>query len=531
MNGDQLSGRTQNSTHPFHTSIWPVIVILLGFLFRYYSFYFTPVANQDATFYINQAKAIFYGHYSEVTLCHPHVSIYPLMIAPCYKFVGDWIVSGAMVSILFSSLMLIPLYLLLRRFFDRNISTLALLVFAVCPKFVSHSHMIIRGPIYWFFATLGVYLFIRERDEMKGKYLVLSCSSFIMASFARGEALFYILCSVLFIIFSRNRRKLTRLFLFLTPVLSVLLLLCVILFFMNGTSTLRSLPLDHIFSKAKGVISGYTSLLHSLRNIDKLGPPPGFSPYFFPAVRRMIFLIAFGELFRTIMNAFFAPFFVLLLLGIPGIKEKAKNDKRLAYLCLLSAGSLLVLYAQTISNWAIITRHAFLFLLPSFVFLGFGIERLVKFLTKRLMTKQILIYPAVFMAIFLFALPSNLKITRGKDKLAFRQIGEFIAMKQGNDQRIRVGGAFGWVSLVDLYANLNFDGVSCFRNTSLPKNASRGTIKHSLESNFDYYVWSEKYDTQETLEAILPSCPQKFEKVGQWWSRKVGKMFLFRIKK
>lgn len=528
MKEHRFSEPFQNNFEVFQVPIWPFFVILLGFSFRLYSFYFTPVVNQDAVIYINQAKAVYYGQYRDLTLCYPYVSIYPITIALCYKFIGDWIVSGATVSILFSTLMLIPLYLLLRRFFDRNISTLALLVFSVCPTFVGLSHMIIRGPIYWFFATLGIYLFILGLDKIEAKYLLLSCTSFALASSARGEALFLMGGSAAFLLFTKGRRKWKYLFSFSLPILSILLFVA-ILAWVKGGQVFGSSPLEHIVSKSKSVLNGYESLLNALRNIDKFGPPNGFSPYFFPAVQRMILLIASGELFRVMMKAFFPPFFVLLFLGFPGIRKRMKHNPNLIYLCLLSGISLLVLFAQTISNWAITTRHVFLFLLPSFVIVGFGIVRLAEFLSNRLRRKQIFIYLTLFLAIFLAPLYNNLK-ANGIDKLPFKQIGEFIALKQGNQKRIRVGGAFKWVSLIDLYANLNFPGVICSSNNSIQRNEAKATIQKFLERHFDYYVWDERYNTQETLQAIMEKCPYTFENLGQWPSCKVGKMVLFKIR-
>ena len=55
---------------------------------------------------------------------------------------------------------LIPLYLLCRRFFDKEMSALTVLVFAVLPVLVVGSAEVVRGPVCWFFLALGLLLFV-----------------------------------------------------------------------------------------------------------------------------------------------------------------------------------------------------------------------------------------------------------------------------------------------------------------------------------------------------------------------------------
>ena len=57
----------------------------------------------------------------------------------------------------FGTAALIPLYLLLRRFFDTQISALCALVFGMLPVFVGSSVDMVREPVCWFFLILGLY--------------------------------------------------------------------------------------------------------------------------------------------------------------------------------------------------------------------------------------------------------------------------------------------------------------------------------------------------------------------------------------
>ncbi|MBA7662508.1 hypothetical protein ES703_70537 [subsurface metagenome] len=62
------------------------------------------------------------------------------------------------VSLIFGTMTLVPLYFLLKRFFDESIGLLVLLIFALIPVFIDRSVDVVRGPIFWFFSVLGLYL-------------------------------------------------------------------------------------------------------------------------------------------------------------------------------------------------------------------------------------------------------------------------------------------------------------------------------------------------------------------------------------
>ena len=74
--------------------------------------------------------------------------------------IGSW--PGGFVTLTFSFATLFPLYLIAKRFFDRSTTLLVMLVFAFIPALVGRSADIIRGPIFWFFLSMGMYLFIRS---------------------------------------------------------------------------------------------------------------------------------------------------------------------------------------------------------------------------------------------------------------------------------------------------------------------------------------------------------------------------------
>jgi len=85
-----------------------------------------------------------------------YLSNYPILIVVAYKIFGDWVVAAKSVSLFFGAITLVPVYLLLKRFFRREITLLATLIFSLIPVFIDKSVDVVRDPVYWFFSLLGL---------------------------------------------------------------------------------------------------------------------------------------------------------------------------------------------------------------------------------------------------------------------------------------------------------------------------------------------------------------------------------------
>jgi hypothetical protein len=511
----------------FRVSYGLILVIGLGLLFRIYSAYFVPLINPDGTLYIQQARALYYGMYGSVTDCYPYLSNYPIFVALLYPLTGDWVLSGRMVSLIFGTLSLVPLFLILRRFFDAATSTISALVFALMPAFIIHSHAVIRGPIYWFFVLLGLYFFLLCLETKKSVFLLpLSCIAFLMATWARVEGSLFLLGSALYLGISRNERGWRGLFIFLLP----LLLLFASLFlyaYLFDPNLFKLIPAEPILFRLNSFISTYQYLRENLSKLitEKL---PGFSPYFFPTVRSLLWLIGLGALVGTMIKAFFPPFFLILFLGVLKSRHAILKDPRLIYLSALSFGALLILYCQTLYNWAITSRHTLLFLLPAFVFVGFGISWVREFLIDRWRLKPSRVTLILLGIVFLSTLPKNLRTDRGVDNLAYKEIGQFIANTEGRIHEISVAGSFKRLMVVHFYANEAFPGAPCFDRNGL-LNGNHIDPKSLIQSRFDYYIWDETFGPPGTLRQIREDFASHFQEKGEWHSPKLGKMIVFKI--
>ena len=168
-----MPGRSQipiESSHEGDVTVRTVILtVLLGCVVRLFVCLSTFIINQDGVLYVHQARALFYGQWDSVTSCGlSYLSPYPLCIAGAYFLVQDWTVAARGVSLVFGSAVLIPVFLLFRRFFDRGVSVAGLLIYATIPVLVSSSSDALREPVCWFFLAVGLYLFVSWMQDGGG---------------------------------------------------------------------------------------------------------------------------------------------------------------------------------------------------------------------------------------------------------------------------------------------------------------------------------------------------------------------------
>ena len=85
-------------------------------------------------------------------------SILPLLIAIPYKIVGDWVITGQLISTLCGALTVIPLYLLARRIFNGGIALYGAIFYIVCPSLVQFSAEVLRDIPFIFFYVIALWL-------------------------------------------------------------------------------------------------------------------------------------------------------------------------------------------------------------------------------------------------------------------------------------------------------------------------------------------------------------------------------------
>ena len=508
-----------------------VLIILFGFAIRLFSFHYTYIINPDGVLYIHQARAIYYGLRDSVLSCEMgYLSNYSILIVLAYKIFGDWVVAAKSVSLLFGTATLIPLYLLLNRFFKKEIALIAILIFALIPVFIDKSVDGVRDPVYWFFSVLGLYLFVSQIEKRNYLYLILSSLCFLMAAWARIEAVLFILVSFIYILFVRQDRKIQKTSIFAMPIVLILLsgMFGLMIFNMPVSNFHRGYD---VITKFSGPLIEYRNLRASLAELMNQ-PFGGNLPAFLHKARNLVWLISLGTLLRYAVKAYFHPFFLIFIIGLGGIWARIKRDNHILYLALIAASALILLYMHVLQTWMMFHRFFAIFIFPSFIFVGFGLEKIIHFLRSRFNLKAHIALSIICLLILAFALPKNLK-PRETDKLVFREIGELIADREGNDKEIRVATSLHLIRWISFYANMDYKGAPCPGKNYAIENIigkNYGEFVQNLKRRgIRYFLWEERRWPQERFDFIKRLNLKDFMELGRWSHPDTGSLILFKV--
>ena len=507
-----------------------ILIIGLGFVLRLFCFHYTAIINPDGALYIHQARAIYYGLNDSLTSCSlSFFSNYAIFIAGAYAVLRDWVIAAKAVSLIFGTMTLIPVYFLLKRFFDDRISLLTTLIFAIMPVFIDRSVDVVRAPIFWFFSALGLYLFVSQIDNKRNLYLLLGSLSFLMATWARIEAILYIVVSGVYMLAVKREKKLEGLIIFVLPVAilaSVAISGLVIKF-----SELNIFRYKTIISYVRSSVADYESIRASLQ--DLIGHSPDSIPRrFLLLARGLTWWVALGTLIRSTVETFFYPFFLVFVIGLRGIWGKAKQDRCILYLSLVSVSALLFLYMVVLILWEMPTRYIGIFILPALIFVGFGLQKVLLFFKSRFNLKESIAFALVCLLMLVFALPKNLK-PRETDKLVFKRIGELIAEREGNDREIMVATSQHSIRWISFYANANFQGAPCpEKNCDLEGmvgNSYEEFVENLRRRGIRYFLWEENHWPKLSAQYISSQNPGDFVRVGEWSHADTGRLILFKV--
>jgi len=511
----------------------PMLVFVLGFVIRLYACCFTFIINPDGVLYIHQARALFYGQWDTVTSCGlSDLSIYPILIAGAFALFHDWMMAAQGVSFIFGFALLFPVYFMLRRFFDRNVSATATLIFALIPVMVGRSADVLRDPVCWFFLALGIYGFVTYMDRKNSRYLLYSAICFILASWARIESVLFAGISFLCILLVRQDRKLRHLmvfalpFVFLAVVFSIGVTACDVS--VNDLHRAKSLV-----NKISQPLSRYSQLRTELAQLSA-GFQDDFLEFFLPEARSNIWLVAFGTMINRMLEAFFYPFALVFGIGLAGIGKRIKTDLRLLYLLALTLSAVALLYLHTLDAWAIYYRFIVIMILPCAVFAGFGIEKIRNAIQHKIRVGEAVALALIVFLILVSGLPKNLQY-RGDDKQVFRQIGESIAGRRDRSRPAEVATSSQTHRWVSFYANLDFPGAACpesgaMNNWEQVAADETGFIRHLKQNNMRYVLWEKRRWPPGAADPANSLYDAGYVELDRWNHPDTGQMILYELR-
>jgi hypothetical protein len=512
------------------------LVVILGLVIRVLACQQTAIINPDGVYYIHQAKALYYGEWDVLTSrALDFVSIYPFLVAGAYALVHDWVTAAQSVSCLFGTLVLIPIYFLCRRFFNRDISLLTLLVFALLPVFVSGSAEVVRGPVCWFFLATGLTLFMASDEGHERLFLPLSCLAFVMASWARIESTLFIAISLIYLMAVPPKGRMRKAGFFALPLVVILFGIACAAIFLDRP-LMGTLRLDEVPQKLWASSIAYQDIRTGLAELMRQ-PLDGMMPHFLHKTRNMVWLVALGTLVRYMVRAYFYLLFLFFILGLGGVWRRLRKDRRVFYLSFLSLSAFILLYVHIIQTWMMFDRFWAIFMLPAVVVIGFGVRKVVFFLNIRCRVQMSTALLLVSFLTLACALPKDMK-PREADKTVYREIGAFIAEMEGNDREIRILKSLRTPNWVPFYANLRYEGAAGPRcdfgmdEAMFEERVFRDRdafVRYLREGGIDYVLWEEGAwpEGAVDLSGIEPFCD--LETIRAWHHSDVGKMILYKV--
>ena len=466
------------------------LIIIFGFLVRLYAFNFTYIINNDGVYYINQARAIFYGNWELAKQCgYDFISIYHVLIPVFYRIFGDWIIAAKSISLLFGTLTIIPCYLILKNFLRHSTALITSLAFSLNPFFVLNSVEVIKDPIFWFFALLGISFFVTGIHSSKKSYLLLLSSFFFLcAGVARFEIVIYFIGSILYILsFKQARAK--NLFFFILPIVALGIIILSGLFPYQESFNMWTAYFEPRIYKF------FHNIYDNVLNED----------IFKKSISAMSLII-----YKTI-NTLYLPILPFFIVGIIKLKKILNKNQHVWYLSILSLLSVLGLYLFYMKIEVMSSRYTSLIILPAFVFVGVGIEQTIHFLKTKKLNERTVLW-AICTYIVVFSLSYNLSdIHKSTEKLIYKNIGQYIAGIEGN-QKVEI---MSCDERIAFYANLYAKDIACanlFGNyyqmivIKYPE-----LVLQLKEKKIKYFIWDKKSWANAQYDFLTTSEPEHFK--------------------
>jgi len=155
-------GGTKNAIYgdPFLGSERRDLLLLLGLslALRILLFKWTYLIAVDGTgFYLKPAQYFVSGQWMD-GLAGGYHPLYPFLVALFWKVLGDFELSGQMVSIVLGTLTIIPIYYLTRGLFGGLTAFVSSVFLAILPRHVALSADFLSDPTYTFFFVSAVWL-------------------------------------------------------------------------------------------------------------------------------------------------------------------------------------------------------------------------------------------------------------------------------------------------------------------------------------------------------------------------------------
>jgi hypothetical protein len=150
------------------------ILLIVSIVLSIYLFFRTYVISLDGAFqYIPLARDFAAGLYAKV-FGHGQQPLYSVLIAGLSRWVPDFETAGKLVATVFGILLILPVYFLGKRIFDRRVAFFSALLLAIHPYVRRFSADVLKESTYIFFFVLAIWFAWRTIErEKRYPYLLI----------------------------------------------------------------------------------------------------------------------------------------------------------------------------------------------------------------------------------------------------------------------------------------------------------------------------------------------------------------------
>jgi len=175
-----------------------VIIAVISFIVRFYYFPDYPVTLDSLIYFFYAADISINGMLPEnYTLANPGWSIFLSVFFSLMRFedVASYMNLQKILSIILSTLIIIPVYYFCKKFFDKKFALVGASIFAFEPRIIQNSLFGITDSLYILLVTISLAMFLGSK-----KMMYLSFGIAALATSIRSEGIVLLLAiSIMFL--------------------------------------------------------------------------------------------------------------------------------------------------------------------------------------------------------------------------------------------------------------------------------------------------------------------------------------------
>ena len=353
---------------------WYLILFLLNLVFKAIPALKGPILHPDGVIYLWAAQALENGDVDAAIRAYPML-IYPYIITLFHYFIEDWVLAGRTLSIIVSSLTVIPFYAMARRITPGLGAIFAAVALIMLPEFNAIGYCVIRDPLFIFLSMTAISGTIIMNDTRNPVWAWFTIIPLFMLPFLRLEGWIVLLLTGAWFFYSFKSICVSKSsimnYLFVT--LAVIIILLIIFlpeqcYIFTRFNKIIGTFLDIAFSQ-----KGLMEIKAGLKQMER-GVAFHYGNNFWRVARDHIYLIyglGFAETFVSITGM------PLMVIGGMGFFTLCKRKKWIFFLLLVPV-FLMMVYVYYFSTGMMEDRFLLLPALIWLIFAGVWLPSLIK---------------------------------------------------------------------------------------------------------------------------------------------------------